>query len=176
MWGTPFTLKLKYCHFDEIVINGCTGSCHFDNFRCSQWRQFRQNDDAFISMRHLITLYTDILPMTTIVFSPCSVVTVIQVGFMALAVHIIQPDGVAARPVLIVCHRQALAITQHLADDIGGRFVKTVVTDGAPLSVVVNFNSSGVPVASTIHKTDWKKEMCNRELAIKNLHKKQVNC
>ena len=176
MRGTASILKRKYCHFDEIVVIGCTGSCNFDNFWCSQWRQFRQNCDVFISVHHLITLYTDILPMTTIVFSPGPVVTVIQVGFMALTVHIIEPDRVAARSVLIVCHRQAFTISQHLADDIGGRFVKTVVTDGAPLPVVVNFNSSGVPVTTTIDKTDWKKEMCNRELAIKNLHKKQVNC
>ena len=30
------TLTWKYCHFDEIFINGCTGSCHFDNFQCSE--------------------------------------------------------------------------------------------------------------------------------------------
>ena len=24
-------------HFDAIFITGCTESCHFDNFRCSQW-------------------------------------------------------------------------------------------------------------------------------------------
>ena len=31
------TLKWNYCYFDEIFITGCTGSCHFDNLRCSQW-------------------------------------------------------------------------------------------------------------------------------------------
>ena len=31
-------------HFDEIFITGCTGICHFDNFRCNQWRKFHQND------------------------------------------------------------------------------------------------------------------------------------
>ena len=30
-------------HFNEI-FTGCTGSCNFDNFRCSQWWRFRQND------------------------------------------------------------------------------------------------------------------------------------
>ena len=30
---------------NEIFITGCTGSCHFDNFHCSQWWKFRQNDD-----------------------------------------------------------------------------------------------------------------------------------
>ena len=28
--------ELKQCHFDKIFITGCTGSCHFDNFQCSQ--------------------------------------------------------------------------------------------------------------------------------------------
>ena len=25
------------CHFNEIFIAGCAGSCHFNNFLCSQW-------------------------------------------------------------------------------------------------------------------------------------------
>ena len=28
----------------EIVATGCTGCCHIDNFRCSQWRKFRLCD------------------------------------------------------------------------------------------------------------------------------------
>ena len=43
--GHPTSLKRKCCHFDEILITDCTESCHFDNFRCSQWWKFRQNDD-----------------------------------------------------------------------------------------------------------------------------------
>ena len=31
------TLKWKCCHFDEIFITGCNGSCQKDNFWCSQW-------------------------------------------------------------------------------------------------------------------------------------------
>ena len=46
----PCTLKLYYCCFDEISITGCTGSCHFDNFQCSQWWKFHQNDDISVSM------------------------------------------------------------------------------------------------------------------------------
>ena len=34
------TLKWKCCHFDEILITDCTESCHFDNFRCSQYENF----------------------------------------------------------------------------------------------------------------------------------------
>ena len=30
--------------FDEIFITGCTESYHFDNFRCSLWWRFCQND------------------------------------------------------------------------------------------------------------------------------------
>ena len=37
-----YSLKQE-CHFDEILVTGCTASCHFDNFRCSQWRKFHQN-------------------------------------------------------------------------------------------------------------------------------------
>ena len=47
---TLFTLKRKCCHFDEILITDCTESCHFDNFRCSQWWKFRQNDHIFVSV------------------------------------------------------------------------------------------------------------------------------
>ena len=43
-------LKRKCCHFDEILITDCTESCHFDNFRCSQWWKFRQNDDISVSV------------------------------------------------------------------------------------------------------------------------------
>ena len=35
------SLKRKCCHFDEIFITGCIGSCQNDNFQCSQWRKFR---------------------------------------------------------------------------------------------------------------------------------------
>ena len=44
------TLKQKCRHFDEILITGCTGSCHFDNFQCSQWWKFRQNEDISVSV------------------------------------------------------------------------------------------------------------------------------
>ena len=44
------SLKWKCHHFDEILITGCAGSCHFDNFQCSQWLKFHQNDDIFVSV------------------------------------------------------------------------------------------------------------------------------
>ena len=44
------SLKRKCLHFDEIFITGCTGSCQNDNFQCSQWLKFRQNDDIFVSV------------------------------------------------------------------------------------------------------------------------------
>ena len=43
------SLKRKCLHFDEMFITGCTGSHQNDNFQCSQWRKFRQNDDIFVS-------------------------------------------------------------------------------------------------------------------------------
>ena len=33
----------------EIFITGCTRSCHFGNFQCSQWWTFHQNYDIFVS-------------------------------------------------------------------------------------------------------------------------------
>ena len=48
LWS--ISLKQKCCYFDEIFITGCTGSCHFDNFRCSQWWKFCQNDNIFVSV------------------------------------------------------------------------------------------------------------------------------
>ena len=47
---SAFTLKRKCRHFDEILIIGCTGSCHFDNFQCSQWWKFHQNEDISASV------------------------------------------------------------------------------------------------------------------------------
>ena len=46
------SLKRKCRRFDEILITGCTGSCHFDNFQCSQWWKFHQNEDISVSVIH----------------------------------------------------------------------------------------------------------------------------
>ena len=50
------TLKQKWRHFDEIFITGCTGSCHFDNFQCSQWWTFHQNEDFSVSVKNNTTI------------------------------------------------------------------------------------------------------------------------
>ena len=47
---TSTTLKRK-CHFDEIFITGCTGSCHFDNFQCSQWWKCHENEYISVSVK-----------------------------------------------------------------------------------------------------------------------------
>ena len=47
-------LKQKFGHFDKISIIGCTGSCHFDNFHCSQWWEFHQNEDISASAKKKI--------------------------------------------------------------------------------------------------------------------------
>ena len=36
--------KRKCHYFDEIFVTGCIGSCQNDNFQCSQWWKFCQND------------------------------------------------------------------------------------------------------------------------------------
>ena len=35
-YRTPILKRICF-HFYEIVVTGCTESCHFDNFRCRQW-------------------------------------------------------------------------------------------------------------------------------------------
>ena len=54
------TLKWKCNNFDEFII-GCTGSCQNDNFQCSQWWKFCQNDKIFISVNHNKKLFTSLL-------------------------------------------------------------------------------------------------------------------
>ena len=54
-WPDPYTLRWK-CHFDEIFITGCTGRWHFDNFCCSQWWKFCQNDISISVALYQITL------------------------------------------------------------------------------------------------------------------------
>ena len=51
------SLKRKCLHFDEIFITGCTESCQNDNFQCSQWWKFHQNDDIFVSVK-VIRVFT----------------------------------------------------------------------------------------------------------------------
>ena len=38
------------CNFDVIFITCCTANYHLDNFQCSQWWKFYQNDDIFVSV------------------------------------------------------------------------------------------------------------------------------
>ena len=45
---TGLSLKWKCHHFDYIFITGCTGRCQNDNFQCSQWREFDQNDNISV--------------------------------------------------------------------------------------------------------------------------------
>ena len=59
---SPSPPKQQYCHFEEIFLTGCTGSCHFDNFQCSQWGKFHQNND--ISFRCLSTHQWDVTGST----------------------------------------------------------------------------------------------------------------
>ena len=78
--ATP-TLKRKCLHFDEIFITGCTMSCQNDNFRCSQWLKFRQNDDIFVSValaavNHAISTHLSYQQLTDY----CSNVTITEVG------------------------------------------------------------------------------------------------
>ena len=42
--------RKRKCHLDEIFVTGCTGSCHLNNFMCSQKRNFRHNVGISVSM------------------------------------------------------------------------------------------------------------------------------
>ena len=42
--------KRKGCHFDEIINTGCNRSCQIYNFQSSHLRNFRHNDDIFVSV------------------------------------------------------------------------------------------------------------------------------
>ena len=42
--------RKRKCHLDEIFVTGCTGSCHLNNFKCSQKRNFRHNVGISVSM------------------------------------------------------------------------------------------------------------------------------
>ena len=67
-------LKRKCRHFDEIFITGCTGSCHFDNFQCSQWWKFHQNEDISVSVyKHLAMMAR---PVLTKLFKAWSIIVV----------------------------------------------------------------------------------------------------
>ena len=80
--STPLALKRKCCHFDEILITDCTESCHFDNFRCSQWWKFRQNDDICVSVHEWIQLKLPVIILALIWCWICcnftSLVSVVQ--------------------------------------------------------------------------------------------------
>ena len=49
IYPEPSGLLQWKCHFGEIFITGCTGSCQNDNFQFSQWWKFRQNDNISVS-------------------------------------------------------------------------------------------------------------------------------
>ena len=38
------------CPWNEIFVTGCTGCCLCDNFRCSQWQNFRQINGISVSV------------------------------------------------------------------------------------------------------------------------------
>ena len=58
VWSISYLLatrtRKRKCHFDELFGTGCTESCQNDNFQCSQWRKFRQNDNKSVSVRSQI--------------------------------------------------------------------------------------------------------------------------
>ena len=44
---TASTKRKEQC--DDIFVNECTRSCHFDNFGYGHWRKFRQNQNTSVS-------------------------------------------------------------------------------------------------------------------------------
>ena len=50
-WCNISTLKSR--HIDEYFITGYTCSCHYENFRCGQWQNYRQ-DDMTVSVNNVL--------------------------------------------------------------------------------------------------------------------------
>ena len=46
-WAAASFKGVNITIFNGIFVIDCTGSCHFDKFRCSQWQKFRQNELLF---------------------------------------------------------------------------------------------------------------------------------
>ena len=80
------SLKWKCCHFDEIFITVCTGSCQTDNFQCSQWWKFHQNDDISMSVQDSWCSMLAILFCFVLIWV---ILTFIN-GFMWIFTHIFQ--------------------------------------------------------------------------------------
>ena len=48
--GLSYTFQCtKYRYFEEVLIIGCIGSCHFGKW-CNQWRKFHQDDNISVSV------------------------------------------------------------------------------------------------------------------------------
>ena len=62
---TGWDTELEMLSFDEIFITDCTGSCHFDNFQCSHWWKFHQNDDILFQWRITVMTLTVQLMIST---------------------------------------------------------------------------------------------------------------
>ena len=52
------SLKQQFRHFEEIFVTGCTGSCRFDNFQCSQGWKFHRNGKEDIAVSVMNTQST----------------------------------------------------------------------------------------------------------------------
>ena len=58
-------------HSYEIVVTGCTESCHFDNFRCRQWWKFCQNDILVSVNVFISSYYYEITDISRLITSLC---------------------------------------------------------------------------------------------------------
>ena len=77
-----YTLKRKCRHIDEIVIIDCTGSCHFDNFQCSRWWQFYQNEHISVTVYlHLRYFHEETNPGITTDDLPNSLDSILLDGY-----------------------------------------------------------------------------------------------
>ena len=68
-WNFHYLLhwNLSKCiqYFNGIFITGCTGSCQYDNFQCSQWWKYHQNSFCFSVILVMGEHYGRHLPWTT---------------------------------------------------------------------------------------------------------------
>ena len=120
---TP-SLKRKCCHFDEILITDCTESCHFDNFRCSQWLKFRQNDDISVSVFVLTQCivpdidYTLSKQVLNILLYEL-VRVILYYHWIPLSTHSVLIKGFSANVSLKSANKDIVFRVSHLTNDLG---------------------------------------------------------
>ena len=75
----PVTRKMF--PFDDVILSGCTGNCHVDDFQCSEWRKLPTNEDIFVSRWLQCKCILDLSPSKELYARPalCFVVLLLRI-------------------------------------------------------------------------------------------------